>query len=85
MRTTIRLTVTRPDGFMFDRAIDVHPSECNAHAAREDNRQMFIHAFECLSNEYDAWLIKEFQEYRPSPIEEIDLAIRHAKNERRKK
>ena len=83
MRTTIKLTVTRPDGVPFDKAVQINPED--SPAARDINWGMFQMAFEKLTMEFDGWVDGEYGKYRPSPIEEIDLAIRHAKNERKRK
>jgi len=83
MRTTIRLTVTRPDGVPFDKAIQIEPED--SPAARDINKGMFSVALVRLTLGFDTWLDEQYGKYRPSPVEEIDLAIRHAKNERKRK
>lgn len=77
MRTTIRLTVTRPDGVPFDRALTVDPTDMRS--ARVEDRRLLEYAFEKLSEEFDGFLHAQFPEYRPSPIEEIEKALYLAK------
>lgn len=77
MRTTIRLTVTRPDGVPFDKALTVDLTDM--HSARAEDRKLLEFAFEKLSEEFDGFLHTQFPEYRPSPIEEIEKALYLAK------
>ena len=82
MRTTIRLTVTRPDGVPFDKAIQLDPTDIPL--GIEWDSRMFSMAFEELTGEFDAWLNKRYAPYVPSIIEEIEEAMYKAKMERSK-
>ena len=73
MRTTIKLTVTRPDGVPFDRALTVDLTDLRS--ARVEDRKLLEYAFAKLSEEFDGFLYTQFPEYRPSPIEEIEKAL----------
>lgn len=77
MRTTIRLTVTRPDGVPFDKALTVDLTDLRS--ARVEDRRLLEYAFEKLSEEFNGFLHTQFHEYRASPIEEIEKALYLAK------
>ena len=77
MRTSIRLTVTRPDGVPFDRALTVDLTDLRS--ARVEDRRLLEYAFEKLSEEFHGFFHTQFPEYRPSPIEEIEMALYLAK------
>ena len=83
MRTTIRLTVTRPDGIPFDKAVQVDPTDIPFE--KEWDSRMFSMAFAELTGEFDAWLNKRYAPYELSIVEEIEEAMYKAKMERERK
>lgn len=82
MRTTIRLTITRPDGVPFDKAVQLDPTDIPRE--KEWDSRVFGMAFAELTGEFYAWLNKRYAPYVPSIVEEIEEAMYKAKMERAK-